>query len=72
MAEGPTAALAAVDELVAAGQLAGSHLLPSVRGELFTRLGRVEDARHALELALQLCENERERGLLQRKLEALG
>jgi RNA polymerase sigma factor (sigma-70 family) len=42
MAEGPAAALPIVDDLVAAEVLSGSHLLSSVRGELLTRLGRVE------------------------------
>ena len=42
MADGPAAALPIVDELVATGALAGSHLLPTVRGELLTRLGRTE------------------------------
>ena len=48
MAQGPAAALRVVDELVAGGQLAGSHLLPSVRGELLTRLGRTDEARAEL------------------------
>jgi RNA polymerase sigma factor (sigma-70 family) len=72
VAQGPAAALPMVDELVAAGRLSGSHLLPSVRSELLTRLGRSDEARRELELALRLCRNERERGLLQRKLEALA
>lgn len=72
MARGPAAALAVVDELVAAGALAGSHLLPSVRGELLARLGRAEEARREIEAAVGLCENERERGLLRGKLDALG
>ncbi len=72
MAQGPAAALPVVDDLVAADSLAGSHLLPSVRGELLRRLGRTEEARRELELAVRLAGNERERGLLQRKLAALG
>ncbi|WP_090852252.1 RNA polymerase sigma factor [Nocardioides lianchengensis] len=72
MAEGPAAALAAVDELVAEGRLAGSHLLPSVRGELLTRLGRADEARAELEAAVVLCPQERERRLLRRKIVALG
>ena len=72
VASGPEAALPVVDDLVAAGSLAGSHLLPSVRGELLSRLGRTEDARREIELAVRLCGNERERGLLQRKLAALA
>ena len=48
MAQGPAAALDVVDDLVAGEQLAGSHLLPSVRGELLTRLGRTDEARSEL------------------------
>jgi predicted RNA polymerase sigma factor len=72
MAEGPAAALPIVDDLVAAEVLCGSHLLPSVRGELLTRLGRTEEAREELTLAVRLCGNARERGLLERKRDALG
>ncbi|MER7358164.1 RNA polymerase sigma factor [Nonomuraea dietziae] len=72
MAQGPAAALPLVDDLVAAGGLSGSHLLPSVRGELLRRLGKVDDARREIELAVRLCANERERGLLRRKLAALA
>lgn len=71
MAEGPAAALRVVDDLAAAGALSGSHLLPSVRGELLTRLGRTEDARAELAAAVRLCGNARERELLERKLAAL-
>ncbi len=72
MAQGPAAALPVVDGLVEAGALEGSHLLPSVRGELLARLGRVEEARAEFDLAVRLCGNEREQGLLRGKLEALG
>ncbi len=68
MADGPTAGLAAVDALVAADRLPGSHLLPSVRGELLRRLGRTEEAREELARAVHLCGNEREREVLRRKL----
>jgi RNA polymerase sigma factor (sigma-70 family) len=71
MAQGPASALPLVDDLVAAHSLAGSHLLPSVRGELLTRLGRVDEARREFESAARLCRNESERGLLERKLAAL-
>jgi RNA polymerase sigma factor (sigma-70 family) len=72
MAQGPAAALPIVDELVAAKALSNSHLLPSVRGELLTRLGRTDEARTELELAVRLCCNERERAVLERKLADLG
>jgi predicted RNA polymerase sigma factor len=60
-----------VDELAASGALAGSHLLPGVRGELLIRLGRTGEARTELELAVRLCGNERERAVLRGKLAAL-
>ena len=72
MAHGPVAALSVVDGLVADDRLAGSHLLPAVRGELLTRLGRTVEAREELGTAVRLCANERERGVLERKLAALG
>lgn len=72
MAQGPAAALPVVDDLVSAGSLSGSHLLPSVRGELLTRLGKPDEARREIELAVRLCGNERERRLLKRKLAALA
>jgi RNA polymerase sigma factor (sigma-70 family) len=70
MAEGPAAGLRAVDEL-AAEAFAGSHLLPSVRGELLSRLGRTAEARAELTRAAGLCGNARERDLLERKRDAL-
>ncbi len=71
MAQGPAAALPIVDELVAAGTLSNSHLLPSVRGELLIRLGRTQQARGELERAIGMCGNQREREVLERKLAAL-
>lgn len=71
MARGPAQALAVVDELVAGGRLDGSHLLPSVRGELLRRLGRSDEARSEIELAIGLCANEREREVLAEKLASL-
>ena len=68
MADGPAAALPIVDDLLAAGSLAGTHLLPSVRGELLTRLGRVDEARAELERAVGLCQNEAERTVLRSKI----
>jgi RNA polymerase sigma factor (sigma-70 family) len=72
MAEGPAAALRVVDDLAGGGALSGSHLLPSVRGELLGRLGRAEEARAELANAARLCGNARERELLERKRELLG
>jgi hypothetical protein len=68
----PGAALRVVDDLAAGGALPGSHLLPSVRGELLARLGRTEEARAELTRAAGLCGNAREQELLERKRDALG
>jgi RNA polymerase sigma factor (sigma-70 family) len=70
--EGPAPALAIVDDLVSSGSLAETHLLPSVRGELLRRLGRLDEARGEIGLAVRLCRNDRERNLLQRRLASLG
>jgi len=72
MAQGPQAALAIVDALAATGRLAGSHLLPTVRGELLARLGRTAAARAAFDEAAALCRNTRERAILHRRSAALG
>ncbi|MDG4820605.1 sigma-70 family RNA polymerase sigma factor [Asanoa sp. WMMD1127] len=72
MAVGPAEALSLVDELVIGGRLSGSHLLPTVRGELLTRLGRRGEAKAELELAARLCGNTRERAVLLRKAAALA
>ncbi|MEU7860138.1 sigma-70 family RNA polymerase sigma factor [Nonomuraea sp. NPDC049141] len=71
MASGPAQALAIVDELIALDRLPGSHLVPTVRGELLARLGRRPEARAELELAARLCANQRERSVLLRKAAAL-
>ena len=68
MAQGPTAALLIVDQLLADDALPRSHLLPSVRGELLSRLGRDDEARAELERAVALCGNQREQAVLQRKI----
>ena len=52
MAQGPAGGSQIVDELVAAGALPGSHLLPGVRGELLARLDRTDEARVELAEAL--------------------
>ncbi|WP_433290605.1 RNA polymerase sigma factor [Pseudonocardia sp. CA-142604] len=71
MAESPAAALTIVDGLAATPEFRDSHLLPAVRGELLTRLGRPVEAREALGLAVERCGNARERELLERKRDAL-
>ncbi|MEV7757028.1 RNA polymerase sigma factor [Microbacterium sp. NPDC089180] len=72
MASGPLEGLAIADGLAAAGALKGSHLIPSVRGELLARLGRTREAHDELLNAADLARNEREAALLRRKAEALA
>ncbi|MEF2978013.1 RNA polymerase sigma factor [Subtercola sp. YIM 133946] len=72
MATGPTDALALVDAMTARGDLRGSHLLPTVRGELLARLGRTTEARAEWRRALELCGNAVERAVLIDKLGAFG
>jgi predicted RNA polymerase sigma factor len=64
MAFGPQAGLALVDRLDSEPSLQRYHLLPSVRGDLLTKLGRFDEARGEFERAASLTRNERERQLL--------
>jgi predicted RNA polymerase sigma factor len=64
MAFGPAAGLEIVDPLSADPQLAGYHLLPSVRGDLLAKLGRFDEARTEFERAASLTRNSRERELM--------
>jgi RNA polymerase sigma factor (sigma-70 family) len=64
MAFGPEAGLALVDALAAEPALKEYHLLPSVRGDLLAKLGRLDEARAEFERAASLTRNERERTLL--------
>ncbi len=64
MAFGPAAGLEIVDPLIADPQLAGYHLLPSVRGDLLAKLGRFDEARAEFERAGSLTRNTRERQLM--------
>src|SRR5437763_7781906 len=64
MAFGPAAGLELVDALTSEPSLKGYHLLPSVRGDLLARLGRLDEARAEFERAAALTRNLRERELL--------
>ena len=61
---GPEAGLRLVDTLKDDPALANYHLLPSVRGDFLTKLGRFDEARAELERAAALTQNSRERALL--------
>jgi RNA polymerase sigma-70 factor (ECF subfamily) len=70
MASGPAAGLALVDALMKEPALASYHLLPSVRGDLLTKLGRGREARAEFERAAALARNTREKALLLARAEA--
>ncbi len=64
MAFGPAAGLEVVDVLMAEPSLENYHLLPSVRGDLLAKLGRVDEAAAEFKRAASLTRNARERELL--------
>jgi RNA polymerase sigma-70 factor, ECF subfamily len=64
MAFGPASGLELVDALVSEPTLKTYHLLPSVRGDLLAKLGRLAEARTEFERAASLTRNARERKLL--------
>jgi len=64
MAFGPQAGLELVDSLVSEQSLKNYHLLPSVRGDLLSKLGRFAEARAEFEAAAELTRNAREQNFL--------
>lgn len=71
MATGPASALRIVDALAAAGELRGSPLLPSVRGELLARLGRTAETRAEFAEAASRTASAPQRAVLEQKAAAL-
>jgi RNA polymerase sigma factor (sigma-70 family) len=70
MAYGPEAGLALVDRLASEPALKGYHLLPSVRGDLLAKLGRLDEAGNEFARAASMTANVRERELLARRAAA--
>ena len=64
MAVGPARGLELVDALNQEPSLERYHFLPSVRGDLLQKLGRLDEARAEFERAASLTRNARERALL--------
>src|SRR5881296_2602786 len=64
MASGPAAGIELADALTSEPSLRAYHLLPSVRGDLLAKLGRIDEARAEFERAASLTRNRRERELL--------
>jgi RNA polymerase sigma factor (sigma-70 family) len=69
-AHGPAAGLAVLDGL-GPDPLPGSHLVPTVRGDLLARAGRPAEAVSAFREAASLTRNEGERSLLLRRADEL-
>jgi RNA polymerase sigma-70 factor (ECF subfamily) len=70
MAYGPQAGLELIDSLTTEPSLKAYHLLPSVRGDLLKKLGRVDEARREFERAATLTRNAREQELLLKRAAA--
>ena len=72
MAFGPQAGLDLADALTAEPSMKAYHLLPSVRGDLLEKLGRLGEARTEFERAASLTRNAREQKLLLDRAAACG
>ncbi len=70
MAFGPAAGLDIVDELASEPSLKAYHLLPTVRGDLLVRLGRLDEARVEFERAATLTSNVRQQNVLRARAAA--
>ena len=72
MRDGPAAGLAAIDEIVARGELRDYRLVHAARAEFCRRLGRTAEALTAYKKALALCHQEPERRFLERRIAEIG
>jgi RNA polymerase sigma factor (sigma-70 family) len=70
MAYGAEAGLEVVDDLRSVASMRDYHLLPSVRGDLLVKLGRLDEAKPEFERAASLTQNSRERALLLARAQA--
>jgi RNA polymerase sigma-70 factor (ECF subfamily) len=71
MADGPAVGLRLVDEL-AAGPLAGYHLLPATRADFLRRLGRYAEAATSYREAMELAATDAERRYLRNRLDEVS
>jgi predicted RNA polymerase sigma factor len=70
MAFGPSVGLELVDTLTSEPALKGYHLLPTVRGDLLEKLGRLDEARTEFERAASMTRNGSVRMLLLERAES--
>jgi RNA polymerase sigma-70 factor, ECF subfamily len=67
MAYGPAAGLEIVEALASEPSLRAYHLLPTVRGDLLAKLGRLDEAAQEFERAATLTRNLREQAVLRER-----
>ncbi|MEA2501340.1 MAG: hypothetical protein QOD01_1451, partial [Actinomycetota bacterium] len=72
MAFGPAVGLEVVDALTSEPSLKGYHLLPTVRGDLLVKLGRLDEARIEFERAASMTRNGIVRMVLLERAAACG
>ena len=72
MASGPAAGLELVEPLQNDPAMREYHLLPSVRGDLLKKLGRMDEARAEFERAASITRNVREKNLLLERARSCG
>ncbi|HVD60466.1 MAG TPA: DUF6596 domain-containing protein, partial [Gemmatimonadaceae bacterium] len=72
MAYGPALGLELVDTLVAEPSLKNYHLLPAVRADFLSKLGRHEEARAEFERAASMTRNAKEKEILIGRAAASG
>jgi RNA polymerase sigma-70 factor (ECF subfamily) len=72
MADGALRGLKLLDQPVLAKELSDYYLFHAARADLLRRLGRLSEAQAAYTQALVLCQNERERAFLKRRLEEVS
>src|SRR5437764_1969807 len=68
MADGPLKGLKLLDQPLLKQELSDYYLFHAARADLLRRVGRMDDASDAYTLALNLCQNERERAFLRSRL----
>ncbi len=71
MADGPAKGLAAIDAVIAGGELDAYYLAHSARADMCRRLGRIDEARASYRRALELARLEPERRFLQGRIDEL-
>ncbi len=72
MAFGPASGLEIADALVEEPTLAGYHLLPAVRADFLSKLGRFAEAKRELERAAGMTQNVKKREMMIRRAEGMG